>query len=53
VHGNEAGFVEVDCKAGCRSEIIEDFLEMEDCSGASPTKDKSVIGVLEYRAREI
>jgi hypothetical protein len=53
VYGDEAGFVEVDGEAGCRSEVVEDLLEVGDRSAVRPTKNKSVVGVLEHRAREI
>jgi hypothetical protein len=53
VYGAEAGFVEVDGEAGCRSEVVEDLLEVGDRSAVRPTKNKSVVGILEHRAWEM
>jgi hypothetical protein len=53
MHRNEAGFVEVDGEAGCRSKIIEDLLEVGNRNVVHPTENKGIVSVLEHRAWKI
>jgi hypothetical protein len=53
VHGDEAGFMEIDSKTGSRSKGVEDVLKLVGRADVGPAKDESVISVLQNRTRQI
>jgi hypothetical protein len=49
--GKKGGFMVVDGEPRSSSKFVEDTLSLVDCFGGAAEEDKSIVGILEDRAR--